>query len=138
MIPDPREILYATAADQNHRMFLQVVTNAGNIGGYFCPVGKPNAGYLSKGGIGLFGGNCHYPGTNSPFLGAGMERRRLSLGTNLLPPEAYQLINSRHIRFFLRFDPLIYKLWFDKSKISPLKQAGAAAFSARKPDKWKY
>jgi hypothetical protein len=38
MITDPGEILDPAAADQHHRMFLQIVAYAGNIGGYFGPV----------------------------------------------------------------------------------------------------
>jgi hypothetical protein len=46
MIPDPGEVFNPAAANQNHRMFLQIVTDTGDIGGYLGPVGKPDTGYL--------------------------------------------------------------------------------------------
>jgi len=75
MIPNAGEILNPSAPDKNNRVFLQIMTDSGDIGSYFCAMGKPNTGHLAERGIGLFGGNGHYPGTNTPFLGAGIESR---------------------------------------------------------------
>jgi hypothetical protein len=75
MITDPGKILDPASPDQNHRMFLEVVADAGDIGGYFRSVGKAHPGNLPQGGIRLFGGNGHHTGANPPFLGTGLQRR---------------------------------------------------------------
>jgi hypothetical protein len=77
-------------------MFLQIVSNTGDIGGYFGTMGKAHTGHFPQGRIRLFGGNRHYPGTHPPLLGAGLKRRGLRFRGNLLPPKTNQLINSRH------------------------------------------
>jgi len=96
------------------------MANTGNVGGYFRSMGKPHTGHLAERGIRLFGGNCHYPGAYPAFLGAGMKRRRLCFCSNLLSSKANQLINCRHVSLDPNFN-----------KIDPLKQACAAAFSAK-------
>jgi len=57
MIPDTGEVFYASAANQNHRVFLQIMAYTGNIGSYFSTGGKPNPRHLAEGGIRFFGGN---------------------------------------------------------------------------------
>jgi hypothetical protein len=96
MITDPREVLNPAAPYQNHRVFLEIVAYAGNIGGYFCAVGKPDTGDLAEGRIGLFGSNRHNTGANTPFLRTRLKSWGLRVRGNLLPPETNQLINSRH------------------------------------------
>jgi hypothetical protein len=77
-------------------MFLEVMADTGNIGGYFGTMREPDTGHLAEGRIRLFGGNCHYPGTNPPLLRTRLKSRRLGLGSDLLPSKTNQLINSRH------------------------------------------
>jgi hypothetical protein len=79
-------------------MFLQIMADAGDIGGYFRTVGKPDPGHLTQRRIGLFGGNGHNPGTNPPFLRTRLKRRRLRFNGYLLPAKTNQLINRRHLQ----------------------------------------
>jgi hypothetical protein len=68
MIPDPGKILNPAAPDQNHRMFLEIVADAGDIGGYFRSVRKPDTGHFTQRRIRLFGSNGHNPCTDPPLL----------------------------------------------------------------------
>jgi hypothetical protein len=96
MITDPGEVLNPPPSYQNHRVFLEVVADTGNIGGYLGTMRKPDPGHLAESGVRLFGCHRHDTGTNPPLLGAGLKGRRLGLEGDLLPPETNQLINSRH------------------------------------------
>jgi hypothetical protein len=46
MVTDPRKVLNPSASYQNHRMFLEVVPDTGDISGYLGTMGKPDTGYL--------------------------------------------------------------------------------------------
>src|SRR5689334_19223884 len=43
VIAHSRQILHASSADQHNRMLLQIVPDAGNIGGHLDPIGQPDA-----------------------------------------------------------------------------------------------
>jgi hypothetical protein len=77
-------------------VFLEIMTNTGNISGDFSAMRKPDTGYLAESRIRFFRRNRHDAGTNPPLLRARLKSRRLGLEGNLLPPETNQLINSRH------------------------------------------
>jgi hypothetical protein len=46
VVTDTGEVLDPSAPDQNHRVFLEVMADAGDISGYFGAVGKTHTGYL--------------------------------------------------------------------------------------------
>jgi len=48
VIPDAGEIFYAASANQDHRVLLQVMSFAGNVGGDFHAVCKPHPRHLSE------------------------------------------------------------------------------------------
>jgi hypothetical protein len=48
MITNPGKILNPAAPDQNHRVFLEIMTYTWNIRGYFRSMGKPYTGYLAE------------------------------------------------------------------------------------------
>ena len=50
------KVLNTTAADQHHRVLLQVVANTGNVSGNFHTIGQTHTGDLTKGGVRLLGG----------------------------------------------------------------------------------
>jgi hypothetical protein len=77
-------------------MFLKIMTDTGNVGGYFSPMGKTDTGHLAESRIRLFRRDRHYAGANTPLLRTRLKSRRLGLGSDLLPPETNQLIDSRH------------------------------------------
>jgi hypothetical protein len=49
MVTDAGKILYTAAPDQNHRMFLEVMSYTGDIGGYLSPMGKAYPGNFPEG-----------------------------------------------------------------------------------------
>jgi hypothetical protein len=49
MVTDTGKILNTAAPDQDHRMFLEVMPYAGDIGGYLSPVGKAHPGNFPEG-----------------------------------------------------------------------------------------
>ena len=61
VVTDTGKVLNTAAADQNHGVLLQVVTNTGDISGNFHTVGQTHTGDLTQCGVGLLGGggtNC--------------------------------------------------------------------------------
>src|SRR5438034_11557539 len=53
VVPNAREVLHATPADEHHRVLLQVVPDAGNVRGDLDLAGQPHARDLSQRGVGL-------------------------------------------------------------------------------------
>src|SRR5690348_16471795 len=54
VIADPGEILDASAADQDHRVLLEIVPNPRDVRGDFLAVGQPDAGDFAQRRIRLF------------------------------------------------------------------------------------
>src|SRR6185437_8768879 len=54
VVADAGQVLDATAADEDDRVLLQVVSDAGDVGGHLDAVGEANAGHLAQGGVRLF------------------------------------------------------------------------------------
>ena len=48
VVPDTRQIPYSAASDQNHRVLLQIVSLAGDVGRDFNVVGEAHPGHFSK------------------------------------------------------------------------------------------
>jgi len=69
VVTHAREILYTASADEDHRVFLEIMTYAGNIGRNLYPVSKPNTSYLAESRIRLLRGNGHNTGANATALG---------------------------------------------------------------------
>ena len=65
VIPHARQILYTAAADQHNRVLLQVVADAGDVGGHLNPVRQTHTGNLAQRRIRLLGrlgiNACTYP-----------------------------------------------------------------------------
>src|SRR5262245_15021110 len=53
VISDTRQVLHTAAADEHQRVLLQVVADAGDIGGDFDAVGQADAGHLAEGRVRL-------------------------------------------------------------------------------------
>src|SRR5207253_2733429 len=53
VVTDAGQILDAAAADQHDRVLLQVVADAGDVGGHLEAVGQPYPGHLPQRGVGL-------------------------------------------------------------------------------------
>src|ERR1022692_3564461 len=96
MIANAGEILHASAANQHHRMLLQVVSHPGYISGYLEAIGQPHTSHLTQCRIGLLGRGGFHLRTNAAFLRACLELRRLALEALLFPCSTNELIDCRH------------------------------------------
>ena len=68
MVADTGKILYSAAADENNRVFLQIMSFTGNICGHFDAIRQAYACYLPKRGIRFLGGRCIDPRTDTALL----------------------------------------------------------------------
>src|SRR3954451_6181986 len=55
LVTEARQVADATAADQDDRMLLEIVTFSWNVGADFHPVGQPHAGDLAQRRVRLLG-----------------------------------------------------------------------------------
>ena len=67
MVPDSGQILHSSATNQNHRVFLQLMSFAGNIDGHFHTISKPNSGYFSQSRVWFFWRHGGYLDADSPL-----------------------------------------------------------------------
>ena len=110
MVPNTRQITHSAAPDQNHRVLLQVVPFARDIGRNFDVVGEAHSGHLSKRRVRLLRSNRANLQANASFLrrallklpGPARERvsdcsqcRCLRLFAGPLSRVSYQLIKRR-------------------------------------------
>src|ERR1700691_5171633 len=79
VIANPWKILHTAAADEHDRVLLQVVADAGDIGGDFNPVGQTDTGYLAQRRVGLLRRLSVDASANAAPLGRPLQRRRGSL-----------------------------------------------------------
>src|SRR4051794_14719459 len=71
LVADARQVLHAAAAYEHHRVLLEVVALAGDVGGDLHPVGEPDAGDLAKRRVRLLGGSRVDAGADPAALGSG-------------------------------------------------------------------
>src|SRR6185437_14526052 len=55
LVADARQVLHAATADEHDRVLLQVVADAGDVGGDLDAAGEPDAGDLAQRGVRLLG-----------------------------------------------------------------------------------
>src|SRR6266478_4734717 len=55
VVADTGEVLDAAAADEDHRVLLEVVADPGDVGGHLLAGGEPDAGDLAEGRVRLLG-----------------------------------------------------------------------------------
>src|SRR5690554_864477 len=72
------QVFDTTAADKNHRVFLQVVTFAADVRNDFETVGKAYLGDFTQGRVRLFRGGGVYASANTTTLRAVLERWALA------------------------------------------------------------
>src|SRR5271157_1784477 len=70
VVSNTRQILNPSATNQNHRVFLEVMTDTRYVRGHFHAVRKPHSGNLAQGGVRLLGSSCVDSHANSPSLRA--------------------------------------------------------------------
>ena len=66
-----RQVTDSSAADQDNRVLLQVVSDTGNVDRCFQTVGKTYSRDLTKSGVRLFGGHRLDDGADASLLGSG-------------------------------------------------------------------
>jgi hypothetical protein len=100
VIPNSWKVFHPSTADENNGVFLEVVTNSGNVSGNFDSIGQSHSGNLSKGGIRFLGSGCIDSYANPPFLGRSRESGGRSLALDPSPSLSNHLINRRHLPLF--------------------------------------
>ncbi len=100
MIPHPGKVFHPPSPNENYGVFLEIVPFAGNVGGYFHPVGQPHTCNFSQGRIWFFRGRCVYPDTYSPLLGRRLECRGLGFSLDSAPAFSIKLIDGWHCNSF--------------------------------------
>src|SRR5512138_683187 len=90
------EVLHAAAADEDHRVLLEVVPDAGDVARHLEPVRQPDARHLSERRVRLLGRRGVHARADAALLRRLLERGRLLLGLELLAPLAHKLADRRH------------------------------------------
>src|SRR5882724_9080773 len=99
------QVLHTATADQNNRVLLQVVSDAGNIRGYFNAIRQTNAGDFAQGRIRLLGRLGINAGTHAAALRTSLQSRTGRLIVWRLPAFTNQLIECRHNSFCFPYRP---------------------------------
>src|SRR5262249_27997603 len=76
VIANAWEIFDATSSDKHDRMFLQIVSDAGNIRSNFDSVREPDTGHFSQRRVGLFGCGSVYTRAHPSLLRTTLQRWR--------------------------------------------------------------
>ena len=84
MIANAGEIFDATSSDKHDRMFLQIMSDAGNIRSYFDSVREPDAGDFSQRRVRLLGRGCVDTRAHPSFLRTTLQGGRGVLASLLL------------------------------------------------------
>src|SRR5215217_3311831 len=79
LVADAGKVLHPAPADEHDGVFLQVVANAGDVGGDLDAAGKPYPADLAQGRVGLLGRGRVDARADTPPLGRALQRRRLGL-----------------------------------------------------------
>src|SRR5512142_2012809 len=96
LVADPGQVPHPAAAHQHDRVLLQVVPDAGNVGGDLDLAGEPDPRHLAQSGVRLLGRGRVDARANAAALGAALERRRGGLGYLVLAALSDQLLDSGH------------------------------------------
>src|SRR5690349_12471602 len=98
VVADAREVLHAAAANEHERVLLQVVADAGDVGGDLDPVGQADAGDLAKRRVRLLRRLREDADTDAALLRTVLQCRALGLPRDLFAPLAHELADRRHNR----------------------------------------
>ncbi len=96
VVTHTRQVLDATAADQDHGVLLQVVAFTTDVGNHFFLVGQADLGNLAQSRVRLLRSGGVDTGADATALRALVERRRGTLVGGRLPRLADQLVDRRH------------------------------------------
>src|SRR5207253_2501332 len=73
VVANAGEILHAAAADEDHRVLLEVVSDAGNVARDFHPVREADTGHLAERGVRLLGRRRIDAGAHATLLRTTLE-----------------------------------------------------------------
>src|ERR1700736_1544813 len=95
VVPDTGKVLDAAAADEDHRVLLEVVPDPGDIGGDLLAGGEANAGHLPKCGVRLLRRGRIDAHADAPPLRGALQRRCFRLLHQRLAGGSGQLVDWR-------------------------------------------
>src|SRR5665648_88993 len=98
LVPDSWEVFDPAAPDENHRVLLEIMPDAGDVGGDLHPVRETHTRHLAQSRVRLLGRGGVHAGAHASLLRSSSERRRLTLLGQLSAAFSYQLIYGRHER----------------------------------------
>src|ERR1700760_983181 len=96
LVPDTGQVADTTATDEHDRVLLQVVPDAGDVGGDLDLAGQPDTGHLAQSRVRLLGCGRVNTRAHTAALGASLECRRLGLGRLLLAALPDKLLDRGH------------------------------------------
>src|ERR1700722_9828023 len=103
LVPDARQVLHTSTADEDDRVLLEVVTDTRDVRTDLDPTGEAHPGHLAEGGVRLLRSSSEDTRADTPSLGRTPEGRRLGFGGLGRPPLADELLNGRHALLSLVF-----------------------------------
>jgi hypothetical protein len=101
VIANTRKILNTTTANEHDRVLLEVMSDTGNVCGYFNTIAKANTGNLAECRVRFLGRYGHDASAHTAALGASLESRTLGPVLDLLAALLDKLVNCRHLPFLL-------------------------------------
>src|SRR5699024_2452916 len=104
LVAHTRQVLHTTAADQDHRVLLEVVPLARDVGGDLDRGGEAHTSDLPKRGVRLLRRGRVDAGADTAALGAALERGRLAPHRPVVAALTDQLLNGWHNRLSLWLD----------------------------------
>src|SRR5579872_2967497 len=99
VIANAGKILHAASADQHNGVLLQIVADAGDVGGDLDSVGQPDARDFAQRRVRLLGRSGIHAGAHAATLRASLQRRTGSLIACGATPLAHELNKSRQNSF---------------------------------------
>src|SRR5689334_17496727 len=106
VVAHTRKVAHTAAADQHHRVLLQVVAFTRDVRNDFALVGQADLGNLAKRRVRLLRGGGIDTGADAALLRVLLHRRDLRLGLLRFATLADQLVNRRHEAFTFPWDPM--------------------------------
>src|SRR4051794_443447 len=96
LVAHAREVLHPAAAHEHHRVLLQVVAHAGDVGGHLDATGEPHASDLAQRRVRLLRRGRVHARAHPATLGRTLQRRGLGLLDLVLAALADQLVDRGH------------------------------------------
>src|SRR6266545_3782529 len=141
LVADAREVLHPAAADQHDRVLLQVVPDAGDVGGDLGPGGQAYSGDLAQRGVGLLRGGRVDARADAPPLRRAPKRGALGLRPRRGATLPDELLDGWHacpvtvLTWFVRFPVGLSK---NRTRLGPAFEVprSSAAFPWVPPGGW--